>query len=131
MDKKYTRNPTDIKLCTSHEHFLFTVVVYSLTSRQEAREKRFQSFTGQLPRHSRRQRRQSNHSFVTEQIETTASASYHNIYEVSCAGWICLSARFILFYVYYVFHTVTDTTHVSSALESAPKGPQKETLLAL
>ena len=123
MDKKYTRNPTDIKLCTSHQHFLFTVIVYSLTSIQEAREKRFQSFTGQLPRHSRRQRRQSNHSFVTEHIETTASASDHNIYEVSCPGWICLSARF--FYVYYVFHTVTDTTHVSSALKSATRRPSK------
>ena len=96
MDKKYTRNPTDIKLCTSHQHFLFTVIVYSLTSIQEAREKRFQSFTGQLPCHSRRQRRQSNHSFVTEHIETTASASDHNIYEVSCPGWIYLSARFFM-----------------------------------
>ena len=45
---------------------------------QEARGKRFQSFTGQLQRHSTRQRRQSNHSFVTEYIETTASVSYHN-----------------------------------------------------
>ena len=53
-------------------------VVRSLTSVQEARGKRLQSFTGQLPRHSTRQRRQSNYSFVTEHIETTASVSYHN-----------------------------------------------------
>ena len=45
---------------------------------QEPRGKRFQSITGQLPRHSTRQRRQSNHSFVTENIETTASVSYHS-----------------------------------------------------
>ena len=43
-----------------------------------ARGKRLQSFAGQLQRHSTRQRRQSNHSFVTEHIETTASVSYHN-----------------------------------------------------
>ena len=55
-----------------------TVVVCSLTSIQEAGGKRFQSFIGQLPRHSTRQRMQSNHSFVTEHIETTASVSYHN-----------------------------------------------------
>ena len=54
------------------------VVVHSLTSIQGARGKRFQFFTGQLQRHSTRQRRQSNHSFVTEHIETTASVSYHN-----------------------------------------------------
>ena len=58
------------------------VVVRSLTSIQEARGKRFQSFTGQLPRHSTRQRRQSNHSFVTEYIETTASVSYHNSHSI-------------------------------------------------
>ena len=53
-------------------------VVRSLTSIQEAIGKRFQSFTGQLLRHSTRQRRQSNYSFVTENIETTASVLYHN-----------------------------------------------------
>ena len=42
------------------------------------KRKTFQSFNGQLPRLSTRQRRQSNHSFVTENIETTASVSYHN-----------------------------------------------------
>ena len=54
------------------------VVVRSLTSIQEARGKRFHSFTGQPQRHSTRQRRQSKHSFVTEYMETTASVSYHN-----------------------------------------------------
>ena len=54
------------------------VVVHSLTSIQEARGKRFQSFTGQLQRHSTRQRRKSNHSFVTEYIKTTASVPYLN-----------------------------------------------------
>ena len=53
-------------------------VVRSLTSIQEARGKRLQSFTGQLQRHSSRQRRQSNHSSVTENIKTTATVSYHN-----------------------------------------------------
>ena len=55
------------------------VIVRSLTSIQQATGKRFQSFTGQLQRHSTRQRRQSNHSFVTEHIKTTASVSYDNI----------------------------------------------------
>ena len=66
------------------------VVVGSLTSIQEARGKRFQSFTGQLPRHSTRQPRQSNRSFVTEYIETTASVSYHNRCHVNL--WACLAA---------------------------------------
>ncbi len=51
---------------------------HKYTSIQEARGKRFQSFTGQVPRHSTRQPRPSNRSFVTENIETTASVSYHN-----------------------------------------------------
>ena len=53
-------------------------VVRSLTSIQEARGKRLQSFTGQLQRHSSRQQRQSNYSSVTENIETTATVSYHD-----------------------------------------------------
>ena len=38
--------------------------------------------TGQLPRHSTRQRRQSNHCFVTEYIETTASVSCHKSHSI-------------------------------------------------
>ena len=57
----------------THTHTHTHIVVYSLTSIQEERGKRFQSFTGQIPRHSTRQRRQSNQSFVFEHIETTAS----------------------------------------------------------
>ena len=64
----------DVTLCTGGETREFPdlkfVVVYSLTSIQEARGKRFQSFT--------RQPRQSNPSFVAEYIETTASVSYQN-----------------------------------------------------
>ena len=79
-------------------------VVCSLTSIQEARGKRFQSFTGQLQRHSTRQRRQSNHSFVTEHIETTVSVSYPNSSVLVILFSIPIIIIIIFHYYYYHHH---------------------------